>query len=53
MLGRVVWEQSPGRTELDLERLGGLTLARATVHVPEGQGRLPAADGAEAGKTVF
>lgn len=40
MLGRVVWEQSPGRTELDLERLGGLTLARATVHVPEGQGRL-------------
>ena len=39
MLGRVAWDSRPGRTELGLERLGGMTLARATVHVPPGLGR--------------
>ena len=39
MLGRVAWDSRPGRTELGLERLGGRTLARATVHVPPGLGR--------------
>ena len=27
MLGRVAWDSRPGRTELGLERLGGMTMA--------------------------
>lgn len=39
MLGRVVWDQNPGRTELEFESLVGLTLIRTTLHVPDGLGR--------------
>lgn len=40
MVGRVVWDGGPGRTELAIEQVGGLDLARATLHVPPGLGRL-------------